>query len=98
LGTILAGPTFHKAFLDRPFETRAVAWPARTLRDAANYIRKLPESQRDKPEWRLAVQMLLDAVDNCGPMLFARMGIERAESRQPLAHRRSLGRGKLKRV
>jgi hypothetical protein len=48
--------------------------PTRTLREAANYIRKLPKSEYDKPEWRLAVQMLIDAAEDRGPMLFARMG------------------------
>jgi hypothetical protein len=83
---------------DRPFDQPVPLpgeRPARTLRDAANYIRKLPEPQRDTPEWRLAVQMLLDAAEDCGPMLFAKIGIERAisshiESGQPLAHRWSI--------
>ena len=35
--------------------------PAQTLRDAADYIRKLPQPERDCQEWRLAVQMLVDA-------------------------------------
>jgi hypothetical protein len=35
--------------------------PARTLRDAANYIKNLSETERDTPEWRLAIQMLIDA-------------------------------------
>jgi hypothetical protein len=52
--------------------------PARTLRDAANYIKNLPRSERDRPEWRLAIQMLIDAAEDCGPMLFARMGMLRA--------------------
>jgi hypothetical protein len=55
--------------------------PARTLRDAANYIKKLPKSELDRREWRLAVQMLIDAAENRGPMLFARMGILRAIER-----------------
>ena len=55
--------------------------PARTLRDASNYIRKLPESERDTPEWRMAVQMLIDAAEDRGPMLFAKMGINRALNR-----------------
>lgn len=69
---------------DRPFDQPVPLpgeRPARTLRDAANYIRKLPESQRDTPEWRLAIQMLLDAAEDCGPMLFARIGIECAVQR-----------------
>ncbi|MCA6113766.1 hypothetical protein J6524_02310 [Bradyrhizobium sp. WSM 1738] len=52
--------------------------PAQTLRDAANYIRTLPQSERDRQEWRLAIQMLIDAAEDRGPMLFARMGIIRA--------------------
>ena len=55
--------------------------PARTLRDAANYIRNLPKSERDTLEWRLAVQVLIDAAEDRGPMLFAKMGIHRALNR-----------------
>jgi hypothetical protein len=55
--------------------------PARTLRDAANYIKKLPNSVRDSQEWRLATQMLIDAAENRGPMLFARIGIHWAIER-----------------
>jgi hypothetical protein len=56
--------------------------PARTLRDAGNYIRKLSESERDTPEWRLAVQMLIDAAEDRGPILFAKMGLDRALNRK----------------
>ena len=52
--------------------------PAQTLRDAAGYIRTLPPLERDCQEWRLAVQMLIDAAEDRGPMLFAHMGIVRA--------------------
>jgi hypothetical protein len=55
--------------------------PARTLRDAANYIRELPQSQRDTREWRLAIQMLIDAAEDRGPVLFAKMGMLRAMER-----------------
>jgi len=55
--------------------------PARTLRDAANYIRKLPKSEHETPEWRLAIQMLIDAAEDRGPMLFAKTGIFRALNR-----------------
>ena len=41
--------------------------PAQTLRDAADYIRKLPQPERDCPEWRLAFQMLIDAAEYRGP-------------------------------
>ena len=56
--------------------------PARTLRDAANYIKNLPLSEHDTPEWRLAIQMLIDAAEDRGPMLFAKMGIIRAVNRK----------------
>jgi hypothetical protein len=52
--------------------------PAQTLQAAADYIRKLPQPERDGQEWRLAVQMLVDAAEDRGPMLLARIGIVRA--------------------
>jgi hypothetical protein len=66
---------------ERPFD-QPVPLPkgpsARTLRDAANYIKRLPDSERDRPECQLAIQMLIDAAEDRGPMLFAKMGIHRA--------------------
>jgi hypothetical protein len=64
--------------------------PARTLRDAASYIRKLPISERDRQEWRLAVHMLIDAAEDRGPIMFARMGMLRAIEGEP--RRRRAGR------
>jgi hypothetical protein len=55
--------------------------PARTLRDAANFIKRLSETERDMPEWRLAIQMLIDAAEDRGPMLFAKLGIQSAVNR-----------------
>jgi hypothetical protein len=52
--------------------------PARTLRDAANFIKKLSKAEHDRQEWRLAVHMLIEAAEDRGPMLFARMGLLRA--------------------
>jgi hypothetical protein len=49
--------------------------PAQTLRDAADFIRKLSQAERDCQEWRLAIQVLVDAAEDRGPMLIARMGI-----------------------
>ena len=66
---------------DRPFHQPVPlpgGPPAQTLRDAAGYIRKLPLPERDCQEWRLVMQMLIDAAEDRGPMLFARMGIVRA--------------------
>lgn len=56
--------------------------PARTLRDAANFIKNLPKPERDVREWRLAIQMLIDAAEDSGPMLFAKMGMDRALNRK----------------
>jgi len=70
---------------DRPFD-RPIPLPgqrsARTLRDAGNFIKELPEAERDTPEWRLAIQMLIDAAEDQEPMLFAKMGIDRALNRK----------------
>jgi hypothetical protein len=55
---------------------------ARTLRDVANYIKTLPKLERETPEWRLAIQMLIDAAEDRGPMLFVKMGIHRAVERR----------------
>jgi hypothetical protein len=69
---------------DRPFDQPVPlpkGAPARTLRDAANYIKTLPKSEHDRREWRLAVHMLIEAAEDRGPMMFARMGILRATER-----------------
>ena len=69
--------------------------PARTLRDAVNFIRTLADSERDTPACRLAIQMLIDAAEDRGPMLFAKMGIHRAFYRNvgasPVPKRRMVG-------
>ena len=75
--------------------------PAQTLREAADYIRTLSQPERERQEWRLAIQMLIDAAEDRGPMLFARMGIVRAlegpvdEEVEPT--RQGVKEGKLKR-
>ncbi len=66
-------------YFDQPLALPKSA-PARTLRDAAKYVAALPKSEYDRPEWRLAVQMLIDAAEDRGPMLFARIGMLRAIS------------------
>jgi hypothetical protein len=69
---------------DRPFDQPVPlpnGAPARTLRDAANFIKKLPKVDYDRQEWRFAVHMLIEAAEDRGPMLFARMGIIHATNR-----------------
>jgi hypothetical protein len=79
---------------DRPFDQPVPlpdGRPARTLRDAAKYIKKLPKSEYDRPEWRFAVQVLTKASEDRAPMLFARIGISRAIERSALVKKNPPG-------
>ena len=49
-----------------------------TLRDAAQYITKLPKAEHDAKEWQDAMQALLLVAENDGPTMFARIGMMRA--------------------
>jgi hypothetical protein len=53
----------------------------RTLRDAAQYITKLPQAEHDADEWQAATDALLLVAEHDGPPLFARIGIMRALNR-----------------
>jgi hypothetical protein len=55
--------------------------PLVTLRDAANYITKLPKAEQDLPEWQAAMEALLLVAENDGPTMFARIGVMRALNR-----------------
>jgi hypothetical protein len=81
---------------NRPFD-QPVPLPnggsARTLRDAANYIKKLPKSERDCPEWRLAIHLLIDAAEDRGPMMLASTGILYAVGRDDRWAKNSPSRG-----
>ncbi len=48
-----------------------------TLRDAAQYITKLPKAEHDAEEWRPAMQALMLVAELGGPTMFARIGIMR---------------------
>lgn len=50
----------------------------RTLREAADYIMKLPKDQQKQPRWQAAVEALLMAAEGRGPILHARIGMLRA--------------------
>lgn len=50
----------------------------RTLRDAANYIMKLPKAEQEKPHWQLAADVVLQAAEGRGPMLHAVVGMNKA--------------------
>jgi hypothetical protein len=52
-----------------------------TLKDAADYIVKLPKAEQDLPEWQAAAEALLMAVEDRGPLMHARIGMLRALNR-----------------
>ena len=52
-----------------------------TLKDAANYIQKLPKAEQNLDEWQAAVEALLLVVELNGPTMMARIGVLRALNR-----------------
>jgi cob(I)alamin adenosyltransferase len=52
-----------------------------TLKDAANYIQKLPKAEQDLEEWQAAVEALLLVVELNGPTMMAHIGFMRALNR-----------------
>ena len=44
-----------------------------TLKDAANYIQKLPKDEQLLDEWQAAVEALLPVVELSGPIMMARI-------------------------
>jgi hypothetical protein len=50
----------------------------RTLRDAGNYIAKLPKREHDTPGWRAGIQALMLVVEHGGDTVVPRIGIMRA--------------------
>jgi hypothetical protein len=53
----------------------------RTLRDAAQYITKLPKAEHDTDEWQAAMEALLLVAELDGPPMFARIGVMKALNR-----------------
>ena len=52
-----------------------------TLKDAANYIQKLPKATQDLEEWQAAVEALIMAAEGRGPVMHSRIGVLRALNR-----------------
>jgi hypothetical protein len=50
----------------------------RTLRDAGEYIQELPRATHQRPEWKIAAEMLLEAVEGKGPLMFAEIAMHKA--------------------
>jgi hypothetical protein len=51
-----------------------------TLKDAADYIMKLPKKEPDLPEWQAAIEALM-LCSRGGPTMMARIGVMRALNR-----------------
>jgi len=74
-----------------------------TLKEAANYIQKLPKAEQDLEEWQAAVEALLLVVELSGPTMMARIGVMRALNRNvervfnPSRKGKQWGKHKLKR-
>src|SRR6516162_7578612 len=52
----------------------------RTLRDAGEYIQELPRAKQKQPEWQIAAEMVLAAVEGSGPLMFAEIAMRKAVS------------------
>lgn len=52
-----------------------------TLRDAGNYITKLPKAEHEAPEWQTAMEALILVATHGGPTMFARIGVMQALNR-----------------
>ena len=50
----------------------------KTLRDAANYIMRLPKSEQAKMHWQTAGEAVLMAAEDRGPIMHARIGMLKA--------------------
>jgi hypothetical protein len=51
-----------------------------TLKDAADYITKLPKKESDLPEWQAAIEVLM-LCSHGGPTMMARIGVMKALNR-----------------
>ena len=52
-----------------------------TLRDAADYIMKLTKAEQNLEAWQTAVEALIMAAEDRGPLMHARIGVLRALNR-----------------
>ena len=52
--------------------------PLLTLKDAADYIMKLPKKVHDAPHWQLAMEQLIDTAEGRNFVMHARIAVLRA--------------------
>jgi hypothetical protein len=64
----------------RPFEDPipTKGKPILTLKDAAEYISRLPKVEHETPHWQAATEALIMAAEGTGPLLHADIGMRRA--------------------
>ena len=55
--------------------------PLLTLRDAARYVMAMPAKDRQSTEWQAAIEALLMAAEDRGPIMHARIGVMRGLNR-----------------
>jgi hypothetical protein len=55
-----------------PLPTGKTAW---TLREAATFVRTLPQREAVHERWQVAVEALIMAAENRGPVMHARIGM-----------------------
>jgi hypothetical protein len=60
----------------------------RTLRDAGDYIQALPGAKHKRPEWQIAAEMVLAAVEGSGPLMFAEIAMRKALAAELTPRRR----------
>ena len=66
-----------------PFEDPIILADGRqvlTLKDAADYVTKLPKKESDLPEWQTAIEVLL-LCGRGGPTMMARIGVMKTLNR-----------------
>jgi hypothetical protein len=49
-----------------------------TLKDAADYITKLPKAEQNRPEWQTAIHCLIGAAEGRDFLMHARIGVLKA--------------------
>jgi hypothetical protein len=49
-----------------------------TLKDAADYITKLPKGEQNRPEWQTAIHCLIETAEGRDFLMHARIGMLRA--------------------
>jgi hypothetical protein len=52
--------------------------PLRTLKDAADYILKLPKAEQNRSHWQAAEEAVIMAAEDRGPLMHADIGMKRA--------------------